>query len=305
MEYDVFISHASEDKDAVVRPLAARLEELGVKVWLDEYQLKLGDSLRRSIERGLRQSKFGVVVVSQNFIKKEWTQRELGLLISKEEKSRKVILPIWHNITEKEVKKFSPSLVDKFGISSEKGVEHIAQQVYSVVKEATSLETAAVNIAAQNETSVETPKKTVSNEKGVFVKYLGFTPLEFLGIVVFSVVVTSLGVMGLSYFFPEEKTFENPGEVLLQGCEFGRSQISCTVFNGFRDKRITGIEVEVKLNTPIGNEILRPQLPLRYVFDGQPLQSSEYIANWSYYSGDSSINSKNIKVTTQYTTPVR
>ena len=72
MEYDVFISHASEDKDEVARPLAQRLEQLGLRVWLDECQLTVGDSLRRSIDRGLGESRFGVVVLSPAFFRKEW-----------------------------------------------------------------------------------------------------------------------------------------------------------------------------------------------------------------------------------------
>jgi hypothetical protein len=51
-EWEVFISHASEDKDAVVRPFAEALEARGLKVWYDEFTLRVGDSLRQSIDRG-------------------------------------------------------------------------------------------------------------------------------------------------------------------------------------------------------------------------------------------------------------
>lgn len=67
--YDVFISHASEDKDEVVRPLATALKNLGLRVWYDEFELKIGDSLRRKIDQGLSRSRFGVVVISRDFIK--------------------------------------------------------------------------------------------------------------------------------------------------------------------------------------------------------------------------------------------
>ena len=70
-EYDVFISHASEDKDGVVRPLAIALKEKGISVWYDEFELKIGDSLRRKIDQGLSKSKFGIVVISRSFIKKD------------------------------------------------------------------------------------------------------------------------------------------------------------------------------------------------------------------------------------------
>lgn len=113
MEYDVFISHASEDKDSVVRPLAQALVEQGLKVWYDEFELKIGDSLRRKIDRGLSKSRFGIVVLSKAFIKKGWTNYELDGIISKVNTGEQVILPIWHGITKQEVLDYSPSLADK------------------------------------------------------------------------------------------------------------------------------------------------------------------------------------------------
>ena len=74
--WDVFISHASEDKEAAVRPLATELTRLSLSVWYDEFSLTIGDSLRRSIDHGLSKSKFGVVILSHNFFRKEWPHRE-------------------------------------------------------------------------------------------------------------------------------------------------------------------------------------------------------------------------------------
>lgn len=82
-QYDVFISHASEDKDEVVRPLANALINKGVSVWYDEFELRIGDSLRRKIDKGLANSRFGIVVVSRDFIKKGWTNYELDGIITK------------------------------------------------------------------------------------------------------------------------------------------------------------------------------------------------------------------------------
>lgn len=112
-EYDVFISHASEDKNEIVRPLANSLVEKGVKVWYDEFEMKIGDSLRRKIDKGLANSRFGIVVISNDFIKKGWTNYELDGIITKAISGEQIILPIWHNITKKEVIDFSPSLADK------------------------------------------------------------------------------------------------------------------------------------------------------------------------------------------------
>jgi hypothetical protein len=82
--WDVFISHATEDKELFVRPLAITLQHLGVSVWYDEFTLRLGDSLRKSIDRGLSSSRFGLIVISQHFIKKKWPEYELNGLISRE-----------------------------------------------------------------------------------------------------------------------------------------------------------------------------------------------------------------------------
>ena len=70
MKWDVFISHASEDKEAIARPLAEALEGRGLLVWFDEFTLAVGDSLRRSIDHGLANSRFGIVILSPFFLKR-------------------------------------------------------------------------------------------------------------------------------------------------------------------------------------------------------------------------------------------
>jgi hypothetical protein len=128
-QWDVFISHATEDKDAFVRPLAEALMRRGVRVWLDEYSLKLGDSLMRSIDQGLARCRFGVVVLSPAFFAKEWPQKELAGLASRESEGQKIILPIWHNITASEVRNFSPMLSDRFAVSSGEGLARVIDKV--------------------------------------------------------------------------------------------------------------------------------------------------------------------------------
>ena len=133
-EYDVFISHASEDKDEVVRPLANALINEGLKVWYDEFELKIGDSLRRKIDKGLANSKFGIVVLSKDFIKKGWTNYELDGIITKSVNGEQIILPIWHNITKKEVIDYSPSLADKVARNtSSYTVDEIATEIAQVI----------------------------------------------------------------------------------------------------------------------------------------------------------------------------
>ena len=116
--YDLFVSHAFEDKDDVVRPLVKHLGELGIKVWYDEVELTVGDSLRQSIDRGLTGSRFGVVVISPSFLRKQWTIYELDSLVAREVESGKVILPIWHKVKKDEVLSYSPKLADKRALNT-------------------------------------------------------------------------------------------------------------------------------------------------------------------------------------------
>lgn len=133
-EYDVFISHASEDKDSVVRPLAIALKNKGVNVWYDEFELKIGDSLRRKIDQGLSKSKFGIVVISRSFIKKGWTNYELDGLMTKAISGQQILLPIWHDITKQEVIDYSPSLADKVARNtSQETVEEIAEEIAELI----------------------------------------------------------------------------------------------------------------------------------------------------------------------------
>lgn len=111
--YDVFISHASEDKDAVARPLACALSDAGLTVWYDEFEVRIGDSLRRKIDQGLAHSRFGIVVISRDFIKKGWTNYELDGIVTRTVSGEQVMLPVWHNITKDEVTAYSPTLADK------------------------------------------------------------------------------------------------------------------------------------------------------------------------------------------------
>ena len=103
-----------------------------MRVWYDEFTLRVGDSLRRSIDKGLGQSRYGVVILSHNFFRKEWPQKELDGLIAREIDGKKVILPIWHNITKEEVLKHSPTLAGLYAANS--GKETIPQIVSKLIE---------------------------------------------------------------------------------------------------------------------------------------------------------------------------
>ncbi|EHO12587.1 hypothetical protein HMPREF9715_01742 [Myroides odoratimimus CIP 101113] len=133
-KYDFFISHASEDKDEIVRELAKALNESGFEVWYDEFQLKIGDSLRKKIDQGLINSKYGIVIVSPSFIKKNWTEYELNGMVAREMNGHKVILPIWHKVTKDEVLTFSPSLADKMALNTAfYSIEEIVMQLKELI----------------------------------------------------------------------------------------------------------------------------------------------------------------------------
>lgn len=117
-EYDFFISHATEDKDEIVRDLANALKENEFEVWYDEFELKIGDSLRKKIDQGLSKSRYGIVIISPSFVRKNWTEYELNGMVAREMNGHKVILPIWHKISKDEVLKFSPSLADKMALNT-------------------------------------------------------------------------------------------------------------------------------------------------------------------------------------------
>jgi hypothetical protein len=133
-EFDVFISHASEDKDGVVRPLVYALQAHGLEVWFDEFELRIGDSLRRKIDTGIARSRFGIVVLSHAFFAKDWPQYELDGLVTMSVSGKQVLLPLWHEISKDEVINQSPSLADKVALrTSDYSVEEIAEEIASVV----------------------------------------------------------------------------------------------------------------------------------------------------------------------------
>ncbi len=134
--WDVFISHASEDKQAVAEPLAFELRNRGLKVWLDKTELRIGDSLRRKIDFGLAHSTFGVVVLSKSFFAKGWPQYELDGIIGMSVNGDQRMLPIWHEISRNEIAERSPSLVDKIARNTANHtVAEIAEEIANVVQD--------------------------------------------------------------------------------------------------------------------------------------------------------------------------
>ena len=120
VQYDVFVSHAWEDKESFVEEFVQELQKLNLRVWYDKKQIKWGDSMRAKIDEGLRKSKFGVAVLSPDYIKegKYWTKAELDGLFQLESVNGKMLLPVWHNLTKKEVMAYSPIIAGKLAMNT-------------------------------------------------------------------------------------------------------------------------------------------------------------------------------------------
>lgn len=135
MLYDVFICHASEDKKSFVQPLARSLRQQHLEVWYDDFALKLGDSIKKSLDKGLAQSRFGVVVLSPSFFEKQWPQYELDGLAQRETQgSDIVILPVWHNVSYSEVSRFSLPLANRKAVLSSVGTKRVVRAILDIVR---------------------------------------------------------------------------------------------------------------------------------------------------------------------------
>lgn len=119
-EYDVFVSHAWEDKESFVDEFVQELESRNIKVWYDRQQIQWGDSMRKKIDEGLKKSKFGVAVLSPNYIAegKYWTKAELDGLFQLESINGKTLLPIWHELTKTQVINYSPIIASKLAMTT-------------------------------------------------------------------------------------------------------------------------------------------------------------------------------------------
>jgi hypothetical protein len=131
---DVFVSYASEDRETVARPLAEALQASGYHVWFDDFVLEVGDSLRREIDRGLSRCRYGVVILSPNFFAKQWPQKELDGLSARESAGqRKLILPVWHQLSGEDLRHYSPMLADRVGLKTSLGISHVVERIVKVL----------------------------------------------------------------------------------------------------------------------------------------------------------------------------
>ena len=134
-DFDVFVSHASEDKDSFVRPLVEALTGEALTVWYDETELVPGCSLVETIERGLARSRFGVLILSHAFFGKRWPRKELNALTARAMATgESVLLPVWLGVSEADVRGYAPLLADVFAIRGDRGVDYTASRIRSVIR---------------------------------------------------------------------------------------------------------------------------------------------------------------------------
>ena len=134
-KWDVFVSHASEDKESFVEPLVYRLQELSVRVWYDKFVLEPGHSLTEKIAEGLANSRSGILVLSPAFLEKNWTKYEVSGLVNQFVEYKKRLIPIWLGISKEQVSKFNPTLADLFAIDADpQEIDDIALQVIKTVR---------------------------------------------------------------------------------------------------------------------------------------------------------------------------
>lgn len=135
LPWDIFISHAREDKSRFVDPLANRLQKLAVRVWYDKFVLAPGDRLSEKIAEGLAKSRCGLLVLSPSFLSKPWPSYELSGLINRfvEEKTR--LIPIWLGVSRQDIANFNPSLADVYAIQGNvNNIEDCALEILRVVR---------------------------------------------------------------------------------------------------------------------------------------------------------------------------
>ncbi|HEY9487197.1 MAG TPA: toll/interleukin-1 receptor domain-containing protein, partial [Chryseosolibacter sp.] len=143
-EYDAFISHAVEDKIPIANELCAKLERAGLKIWYSGKELGIGDSIEKTIAKGLNRSRYGIVIFSPTYLAKNWTIREFYTLLAKEIEEQKVILPVLYNITLDDLKNKDLLMADRFAVDADKGIDFVVDRLVSEIrkKEAAPLKVA-------------------------------------------------------------------------------------------------------------------------------------------------------------------
>jgi len=112
-EYDLFISHANKDKLTYVNDLYQALSQLGINIFYDKDSISWGDNWKKKIFEGTETAEFAIIVISEKFFGREWTEKELHEFLSRQNDSgQKIILPLLLDVTQEQLKNKYPQLED-------------------------------------------------------------------------------------------------------------------------------------------------------------------------------------------------
>lgn len=131
-----FVSHDSRDKQDIASPLAMQLQKYMCPVWYDEYSLKVGHSIREQIEKGLKECKKCILILTPNYLSNEgWGKREFDSVFTREMiEKQNVVLPVWHNVSPADIYEYSPSLADRVALQWNTGVEDVARKLKQAIE---------------------------------------------------------------------------------------------------------------------------------------------------------------------------
>lgn len=135
LQYDAFISHAVEDKIPIANELHDRLKEKGLNLWYSGREFSVGDRVVETIYEGLRNCRYGIVIISPTYLTKFWALREFFTLLEQENQKRKnIILPVLYNITPEELAKHDPSIADIFALRADRGLDYVCDELVKKIK---------------------------------------------------------------------------------------------------------------------------------------------------------------------------
>lgn len=166
MIWDVFISHASEDKEDLVRPLAEALCKCNIKVWYDEVSISAGDSIIEKIMEGLESSKIGLLILSKHFFAKNWTGLELGIINFQKKAKNIKLIPVYHQISNAQISKLLPFLGDIKALDTKIGIDELVKAIINILEK----EKVYVNLHNQSIESI-----------GVFLKSINSLTSKIIG----------------------------------------------------------------------------------------------------------------------------
>ena len=174
-EWDVFVCYAWEDQEEVARPLATFLRDLGLQVWYDEMELRVGDRLRRKVDAGLTRCRFGVVILSESFFGKHYPESELDGLAQREQHGQDLILPVWHGVDVEDVRRHSPRLADRVALKWQDGISVVVTELLKVISPGLLQEMhKRVKELAEHVQQAEVPRITTASDLAALQGQLGF-----------------------------------------------------------------------------------------------------------------------------------